>query len=475
MSTLLPNSAGPEAPAAYDAAIIGGGVVGCAVFRALTLGGLACVLLERSADILSGASKGNSAILHTAFDAPTGSLEHRLMQDGRRLYLDQHQAFGLPLTETDACLVAWTEAEAARLPAILAQAQANGVPGVAPVEIADLRRRFPGLGDGATAALHVPGEHVIDPWTAPLAYALQAIAHGGEVRRLFEVTGAHREGSVWRLVSGGRSLTAGLVVNCAGNHGDHVEALARPSPFRITPRKGQFVVYDKTARRHLPTILLPVPNERTKGVVVCPTVFGNVLVGPTAEDQQDRTRADTDRATLETLMAEGARMVPALADEPVTAIYAGLRPATEHKDYQIEPLPDLGWITVAGIRSTGLTAALGIGAHVAGLVDEHFRRLAAQPIRHWPALPRLSEDAPRDHQRPGRGDLVCQCELVTRDEIEAALSGPLPAGDLGGLKRRTRAMMGRCQGFNCLAAVCAQAEGRLLEAPPLADRTAHAS
>jgi glycerol-3-phosphate dehydrogenase len=460
-------TAGPGT--AFDVAIIGAGVVGCAAFRALTLAGFATVLLERGADILEGASKGNSAILHTGFDAPPGSLEVRLMQAGRARYLAEHSRLGLPLLETDAVLVAWTADEAERLPAIVDKAHRNGVTNVGPLELEDLRARMPAIAPTAVAALSVPGEHIIDPWSAPLAYVLQGIANGGSVQRLFSVDKGEWANGAWRLFAGSRSITAKVVVNCAGNYGDFVEAIARPSPFAIRPRKGQFVVFDKTAFPHVPTILLPVPTARTKGVVVCPTIFGNVLVGPTAEDQDSRSAATVDRSLLRQLRDEGARMVPALADEPVTATYAGLRPASDRNDYIIEPLPGSGWVTVAGIRSTGLTAALGIADHVRGLIEEHF--MSRHPLEEivWPGVPNLAEHLPRDHQRPGRGDLICLCELVTGDEISAALAGPLPAGNLGGLKRRTRAMLGRCQCFNCLAAVCDLAGDKMLDPPPFPD------
>jgi len=420
----------------FDAAIVGGGVVGCAVLRALTLAGLNCVLLERGPDLLSGASKANSAILHTGFDAQTESLELNLIQSGRAIYLAIRERLGLPVLETDAVLVAWNAAQAEKLPAIVARAHANGVTGVRALTLEELKKKHPHLSDSAVAALFVPGEYIIDPWSAPLAYATQAIENGACVVRLAEVTAAVRQNNVWCLKTSRGEFHAKLVINCAGNFGDIVEGFMRPSPFRIKPRKGQFIVFDKTALPAMPTIVLPVPTERTKGVVLCPTIFGNVIVGPTAEDQEDRERAAVETGTLRLLLAEAARMVPALAEEPITATFAGLRPATERRDYIIEALPAQGWITVAGIRSTGLTAALGIAQHVEGLVGEHFCRLA-------------------------------------RDEIEAALSGPVPAGDLGGLKRRTRAMFGRCQGFNCLAAVCSIAGNRLLVPPPLPEMKNH--
>ena len=454
----------------FDAAVIGGGVVGCAVLRALTLVGLKCLLLERGPDLLSGASKANSAILHTGFDVSTGTLEARLIQAGRTQYLKIREQLGLPLLETDAVLVAWSEEQSRKLPAIMNKACINGITTVRPLNADELRIFYPGLSESAVAALKIPGEYVVDPWSTPLAYALQALINGARIERLAEVQNAKRCDKAWCLSTPIGEFRAKLVINCAGNFGDVVESYVRPSPFKIKPRKGQFIVLDKTARRWVPSIVLPVPSEYTKGIVVSPTIFGNVLVGPTAEDQEDREQASVDSVTLENLLGEAARIIPALADEPICATFAGLRPAIEQNDYFIEALPDKFWITVSGIRSTGLTAALGIADFVTNLVEQHFMRLAPIQDPLWPQLPNLAEHLPRDHQRPGRGDLVCLCELVTRGEVNAALSGPLPAGDMGGLRRRTRAGLGRCQGFNCMAELSSIANGKLLRPLPLPER-----
>ena len=218
----------------HDLVVIGGGVVGCAVLRAATLAGLRCVLLERGPDILSGASKGNSGLLHTAFDAPPGSLEHRLMQRGRAIYLDIRERLNLPLLETDALLVAWSEAEAGKLPEIAAKAHKNGVTSVRPATPAELQTRHPFLANTAVAGLVVPGEHVIDPWSAPLAYALQAIAHGARVLRQAEVTAAERHDGLWDLTTPQGPVTARMVVAAAGNFGDR----ALPKSSSTSSQKG---------------------------------------------------------------------------------------------------------------------------------------------------------------------------------------------------------------------------------------------
>lgn len=438
----------------HDVAVIGGGVVGLAILRRLALAGVRCVLLERGADILSGASKGNSALLHTAFDAPPGSVEHACMQEGYAEYLAIHERLNLPLDRSTAILVAWNTAEHAALPAIVEKAHRNGVADVQLLDAAEVRAREPLLGPGIAGGVLVPGESIIDPWSAPLAYAHQAIAHGATIVRDAEVTGGELDGTGWSLRTRKGPFRAACVVNAAGNFGDLVDGIARPPTFRITPRKGQFVVFDKRASALVNAIILPVPTERTKGVVLFRTIFGNLAIGPTAEDQCEREAPACDTASLQALQARALEMLPALAGIDVAATYAGLRPASNQADYIIESIPDRRWITVAGIRSTGLTAALGIAGRVARLYGEGraVHTATETPIR-WTPVPNLAEGRPRPYAEGG--EIVCHCEQVTRGELQQALVGPLPALDLGGLKRRTRATMGRCQGFYCGAQIAA--------------------
>jgi glycerol-3-phosphate dehydrogenase len=244
--------------------------------------------------------------------------------------------------------------------------------------------------------------------------------------------------------------------------------LAHDPKFKIKPRKGQFVVFDKPAAKLLRAILLPVPTARTKGVVLFRTIFGNLAIGPTAEEVDERDNATTDTATLEKLKARAIEMLPALKDVDVTALYAGLRPATERSEYVIEAHKDENWITVAGIRSTGLTSSLGIAQHVAKLYAKHFGKLPKKPPAPiWTPVPNLAEHMIRPYMKGG--EIICHCEWVTRGEVEAASQGPLPAGDLGGLKRRTRAGMGRCQGFYCAAHVSTAYEKATANSGQVAD------
>jgi glycerol-3-phosphate dehydrogenase len=445
--------------ARFDIAVIGGGVVGLALLRRFAIAGLKCVLLERGSDILSGASKGNSALLHTGFDAPPKSLELRCMKAGYAEYLRIRQKLNLPLIESSAIVVAWSEAELESLPAIVEKAHKNGVTDVRAISQTELRLKEPKLASTALGGVFVPGEHIIDAWSAPLAYAHQAIAHGAVILRNAEVTDGEFTHDAWTLASKQGRITASVVINAAGNFGDLVEMIARLSPFTIKPRKGQFVVFDKPAYKLLRAIILPVPTARTKGVVLFRTAFGNLAIGPTAEDQDEREIATCDQDTLKKLKSRAIELVPALENIDVKATYAGLRPASEHKDYVIEAVKVRNWITVGGIRSTGLTSSLGIADYVSQLYGKNFGDLPKKsPEQYWTPVPNLSEGRIRPYMKGG--EIVCHCELVTRGEIEAALEGPLPAGDIGGLKRRTRAMMGRCQGFYCSAHIAEITKGR---------------
>lgn len=463
---MLQASASPKPLGIFDVAIIGAGVVGCAVARRFALAGARVVLIEKGADILSGASKANSAILHTGFDAPPDSLELDLVKAGRQEYLEIRESLSLRIVETGALVCAWNPLEADKLEAIEETGRANGISELRLLTGSAARATMPGLSENLVAAIEVSGEHVIDPWTAPLAYLTQAVAMGAEFLRNTELLKGTFEGE-WTLETSSGEVRARSVVNTAGLYGDAVdERLGFVPEFTIHPRKGQFVVLDKAAFRHVPRIVLPVPTEITKGIVVCPTAFGNVIIGPTAEEQDDRVRATVEAETLKALLARGAEIVPALADVPVTAVYAGLRPATEKKAYRVACRPEARAITLGGIRSTGLSAALGLARHAVELHGTFGQTLPPPASAPSIVMPNLTETEERDWQRPHHGEIVCHCELVTRREVEATFASPVPPGDFGGLRRRTRAGMGRCQGFYCNGHLAALTAGKL--ATPLA-------
>lgn len=445
---------------AYDVAIIGAGVVGCAMARRLTLDGAKVIVLEKARDVLDGASKGNSAILHTGFDAPPDSLEQACIARGYQEYLEISQNLGLPILKTGALILAWSRVQQEKLEALIEKANKNGVHNARMLGKEEILKREPHLSNQVIGGFEVPDEYLIDPWATAHAYLLQALANGAQLKRETEVVSGKFDGSEWLLETSQGDVRATCIINCAGLYGDLVnQRLIEESLFTVTPRKGQFVVFDKAASSLVSSIILPVPTKTTKGVVVCRTVFGNVLVGPTAEDQDSKTDASTNADTLKELVARGIDIIPELANCEVTTAYAGLRPATEFQDYQIRHFQSRNYVSVGGIRSTGLSAALGIASYVAELIT--CDRFTGSTIDN-PVIPRsdhLSEYHERDWQTPDNGSIVCHCELVTRREIESVLRGPMAPATLQGLKRRTRVCMGRCQGFYCMAEVAKMTEG----------------
>ncbi len=345
----------------YDVVVVGGGVVGCAVARLLSHHDLAVALLEAGPDIGAGTSKANTAILHTGFDATPGSLESRLVARGYALLQDYAPSVGISIEKVGALLVAWDDEQAAALPNLATKAAANGYEQAEVVDRATVYECEPHLGPGATGGMLVPGEHIIDPWSTPLAFAYESIANGATVLVNREVTGCEVGGEVTTIsTSQGQPVRTRFVVNAAGLRGDELHRALGLDGFTIRPRRGELIVFDKLARPLLNRTVLPVPTSHTKGVLVAPTVFGNVMLGPTADDIDDKTATGSTRAGIDGLLEKGRRILPALLDEEVTSVYAGLRAATEHSDYQISQHRDLRYVCLGGIRSTGLTASMAL-------------------------------------------------------------------------------------------------------------------
>jgi glycerol-3-phosphate dehydrogenase len=422
-----------------DVAIVGAGVVGCAIARELCRFDLRVTLLEAGPDVGAGTSKANTALLHTGFDAKPGTLEARLVARGYELLSEYAPRVGIPVEHTGALLVAWSDEQAAEFPAILEAGRANGSTDLREVDAGDLYRREPHLGPGAQGAIEVAREGLVCPFTTPLAYATEAVLSGCDLRRSTPVEAVSRlDDGGFRLSLPGGELTAGRLVNAAGLRSDEIDRMLGHDGFTVTPRRGELLVFDKLARPLVRHIVLAVPTKVTKGVLIAPTVFGNVMLGPTAEDVGSKDDTDSTRAGLDYLMMEGGRIMP------------------------IEARGD--YVCAGGIRSTGLSASMAIAEHVREQLGEAGLRL--EPKAGAPPefrMPNIGEAGARAHQRDDLiagdaeyGRIVCFCERVTSGEIRDALAAPVPAVDLDGLRRRTRAHMGRCQGFFCGAELAAR-------------------
>ncbi|WP_371640450.1 FAD-dependent oxidoreductase [Streptomyces virginiae] len=470
--TVSPAHTAPTAPTAttvttggalpggeYDVTIVGAGVVGTAIARELARLPLRIALVDASDDVGDGTSKANTALLHTGFDAVPGSVESRLVREGHLLLSAYAAATGIPVEPLGALLVAWDAEQLAALPGLAEKALRNGYRSARIIPAEEVRAREPELGPGALGALDVPGESLICPWTTTLAYATQAVRAGVELHlncRVLGVTSAE----VHTVATGRGPLRTRYLVNAAGLYADEIDRLLGHADFTVTPRRGQLIVFDELARGLVRHILLPVPGALGKGVLVSPTVYGKVMLGPTAEDLDDKTDTGSTAEGLALLREKGRRILPALLEEEVTAVYAGLRAATGNDDYAIRAHPEQRYVTVGGIRSTGLSASMAIAAYVVELLADGGLPVAGardlEPLR----MPNLGEAFPRPYRDaeliardPEYGRIVCHCERVTRGEIRDALASTVPPGSPDGLRRRTRARGGRCQGFYCGPAV----------------------
>lgn len=447
----------------YDVAVIGAGVVGSAIARQLSGYNLDVVLIEARGDVGDGTSKANTAICHTGFDATPGTLESALVRRGHQLLWDYALTTGIPIERVSAMLVAWDEDQLAALPQLKAKAELNGYDQTFLIDAADTYRRVPALGPGALGALIVPDESIICPWSTPLAFATEAVSRGTRLMLDATVTGLDIGAERTVIQTSAGPVESRWLINAAGLGGDTIEAMAGFDRFHLHPRRGELLVFDKLARSKVPVILLPVPSKMGKGVLISPTIFGNVMLGPTAEDMADRQDTATTETGLAFMADKGRQLMPSLMDEEVTAAYAGLRAAHDQTDYVIEADAARRYLVAGCIRSTGLTSAMAVAEYVCDLLAQAGLALEDKAsLPPPPTMPQIGDQADRPYQKadliaadPAYGTLVCFCERVSLGEIRDALQAPIPARDLGGLRRRTRAHNGRCQGFFCGARLTA--------------------
>lgn len=448
-----------SSPDVSDVVVIGGGIVGCAIARALAGTAVTVTLLEARDDVGDGTSKANTALLHTGFDATPGTLESRMVARGYQLLGDYAEQTGIPVERTGALLVAWTDEERDALPGLKDKAQRNGYTACEIVGADEVYRRVPDLGPGALAGLTVPGESIICTWTTNLALATDAVRRGARLRRGARVTAAQRsaDGTYTTLSTTAGDVHGRWIVNAAGLGADHLDAMFGHQRFTVTPRRGELLVFDKLSRPMVPLIVLAVPSSRGKGVLVSPTIYGNVMVGPTSENLSDRTATGTSEDGFEFLLAKGRALMPTLFDEEVTASYAGLRAAIDADDYLIDVDAAQRYVLVGGIRSTGLTSGMAVAEYLLSLLAGTDLDLTERgDLPAPPRMPNIGETGVRPYQDaeriaadPAYGRIVCFCERVTAGEIRDAFASTIPPADLDGLRRRTRVMNGRCQGFYC--------------------------
>jgi glycerol-3-phosphate dehydrogenase len=453
---------------AFDVVVVGGGVIGTAIAARLSLTTASVCLLEQADDLAEGASKGNSGIAECGYDTAPDTLETRLLRASSPRWEELSHRLDVPFRRLGSLCTAITKEEAGRLPELLERAQANGVAAriVSPEEA---RAMEPLISPACRGALFLPEEGIVDPLRLTIGYAELAARNGVDVRLSSPVIGFTRRSSHLTSVrTPGGELIARFVVNAAGVFADTVSALAGGETFHMWPRRGQFWVLDREFGSQLHHLVVAVPTPTTRGVLVVPTTNGSALIGPTAEDLDDRFDRSTVVDTLNYVFERGRRLVPTASVDYAIKTFAGLRPASEMV-YRIKVDTQVGnLVHAAAIRSTGVSSSPAVADYVLDLLQEaglaaDLRPNAATTI---PRMRRLLFDPdPLSLPKldPRYAQVICACEQVSAAEIAAALISAVPARSIDGIRKRTRATGGRCQGSVCMAGVafmCSLQTGR---------------
>lgn len=440
-----------------DVLVIGAGAIGTALARELSKLSIKVMVVDRLNDVGGDASKSNSAIIHTGFDAPPDSLESMMVVKANPMYDKLCSDLEIPFERTGAILVAVTEQEEAQLPKIVAKANANGVYDLEMLSAKGVLKIEPAVTQNVRAGLLVPRESIIAPFLFVTALAENATANGAEFLTDWEITGLTLDKNEYTAESRRGTITAKFVVNAAGLFADRISSFLGIDDFKVHPRRGQFHILDKAAPIGTKRIILPVPTKVTKGKICTPTIHGNWLIGPTAEELDDKSASESTRQGLAEIIDGVGKLVPNVDIKYAITQYAGLRPVRTPGGYHLRTFENLpGFLELSGIRSTGLTSSLAVAKYGTdklldmGLSDKHKDNF----ISKRKAIPcfRDANEQRREmliKENPLFGRVICRCETVTEAEIIEAIKRKPGAMDIDGIKRRVRAGLGRCQGGFC--------------------------
>ena len=440
----------------YDVMIIGAGVTGCAAARALSRYDLSVLVADRESDVCEGTSKANSAIIHAGFDALPGTLKARLNVAGNAMMDDLARDLDIPFRRNGALVVCWREADREKLRALHDRGVANGVKGLRLLDGNEARAMEPALRDEVCGALYAPSSGIVCPFELTLALAENAFANGVHFSLSTEVLEIERDTEGFAVSTSKGVYHAGCVINCAGVYADRIHNMVCAPSFSITARRGEYMLLDKTAGGTVSHTIFQLPTEMGKGVLVSPTIHGNLIVGPTALDIEDRDDTATTRRGLAEVRRASGLGVRDIPYGKVITSFAGLRATGSTGDFIIREDDQVkGFIDAAGIESPGLSSAPAIGEYIAdiagGILPLHKKEGFIATRRGIPRLAGMDFETRRKliAARPEYGQIVCRCEQISEGEILDAIRRPLGARTLDGVKRRVRAGMGRCQAGFC--------------------------
>lgn len=439
-----------------DVIIIGAGVSGCAIARELSRYQLDICVLERESDICEGTSKANSGIVHGGFDAKPGTLKAKLNVLGNSMMDEMSKKLDFEFKRNGSMVVCQNEMGIPALEKLLEQGKENGVKGMKILKREQALELEPNLADGVYAVLYIPSGGIVCPFGMNIAYAENAAQNGVEFKLGTEVQLIERVGQDYRIQTNQGVFETKYVINAAGVYADVFHNMVSEQKIHITPRRGDYCLLDKTAGDLVRHTIFQLPTEKGKGVLVTPTIHGNLLLGPTAIDIEDKEATATTAKGLQEVLEKCTKSVKNIPFKQVITSFAGLRAHEEHGEFIIGEVEDAkGFIDVAGIESPGLTSAPAIGIYVRDILAEKMELKEKENfVEERKGIVRFL-DLPKEEQNrllqenQAYGQIVCRCEQITEGEILDAIHRPLGATTLDGVKRRTRAGMGRCQAGFC--------------------------
>ena len=436
----------------YDVAIIGCGVIGASIAYRLSQFRLRTVVLERENDVAMGATRANSAIIHAGYDPEEGTLMAKLNVRSVELTGDLCKKLSVPFAQIGSLVLAFGEAQDKHVQKLYERGVANGVPGLRVLSYEQTKEIEPNIADTVTSALYAPTAGIVNPWEYALALSEVAATNGVDIRLEAEVTAIEKTDAGFSITAGGETVEAKYIVNAAGVEAAAIHDCVLPHTFDITPNKGEYYLLDKSEGTRASHVVFQCPSDVGKGVLVSPTVHGNLIVGPNAvpcEAEDTSTSAD-DLAFVRTM---AAKSIPSVDFRANIRNFAGVRPNSTSSDFIIEAHD--GFFDVAGIKSPGLASAAGIAEYVENMMRDNGVALIAKEdavdSREQVRFKELDHEARKAlvEKNPLYGRVICRCETITEGEIVDAIRRPITPRTVDGIKRRCEAGLGRCQGGFC--------------------------
>lgn len=446
----------------YDVLIIGAGVTGVMTARLLSTKNCTVAVAEAACDVAMGATRANSAIVHAGYDAKPDTLKAKLNVRGNRLMKELCEQLGVEFKPVGSHVVAFSEEDKRTLHELYERGLSNGVPNMRLLSAQELFAMEPNVSREAVGSLFAPSAAITCPYGLCVAAAENARTNGVDFYFNFQVTDVSNAGDIYYLTNGKETLAARYVVNCAGVHSDEVAVLLGENefPINITPRRGEYIVMDKTCGKMANSTLFVCPSSRGKGILVSPTVDGNLLVGPNAYPIDDPDDRDTTEAGLAEILEGAKRIMPSVSEKNAITSFAGVRATPNIYDFYIKISDQLSHVIHAvGVESPGFASSPATAEYLVELLSDAGLSLTDKenyiPTRRADGNHKrfnemtAEEKALAIRRNPAYGKIVCRCETVTEGDLADAIDSPIPAVTLDMLKRRTRAGMGRCQGGFC--------------------------